>query len=117
MAKDINDTEDEGDREVVPATQGDLRAMMTKYREKNGDKKLIADGQKTMLEEFAAAHAVPAWIAKILIKIDDIEDAGARAHAWRALTSSGHELGFDQQPDLYDPPKPREVPKRARANA
>ncbi|MBK8199210.1 MAG: hypothetical protein IPK75_12675 [Acidobacteria bacterium] len=117
MAKDINDTEDEDRREAVPATGGDIRSMLASYEEKQDEKKEIAESQKAELKEFEATHGVPVWISKIIRKFDQIEDAANRSHAWNALMRSGTAMGFDQQPDMFDPPKVKEGPKRARANA
>ncbi len=116
MAKDINDTEDDT-REVVPATGGELRAMLASYEEKQDEKKEIAEDQKAQLKEFEATHGLAPWLAKFILKIDQIEDPANRSHSWNALMRAGTAMGFDQMPDMFDPPKPREGPKRARANA
>ncbi len=117
MAKDIHDTVEDQPREVVAATGGDIRSMLASYEEKQDEKKEIAESQKAELKEFEATHGVPVWVAKIIRKFDQIEDAANRSHAWNALMRSGTAMGFDQQPDMFDPPKPREGTKRARANA
>jgi hypothetical protein len=118
MAKDINDNEPDHGPVTEPASRGDLKGMMADYGEKNEAKKAIANSQKTLLKEFSAAHGVPEWISKILIKFEGIEDEAIRAHAWRALTDAGHELGFDQQADMFAKSAPDpERPRRARAMA
>lgn len=117
MAKDIHDTDEDDAREVVPATGGDIRSMLASYQEKQEAKKEIAEDQKAELKEFEATHGLPVWVAKIVRKFDQIEDAANRSHAWNALMRAGTAMGFDQQPDMFDRPKPKEGPKRARANA
>ena len=117
MAKDINDNEPES--EVTPATGGEIRGMLTRYENLNEEKASIAESQKTMLKEFDTNHGFPPWVAKIIRRFDKIEDLGNRSHAWNALIRAGKEMGFDQQPDMFDgksAPDP-ERPRRARAMA
>lgn len=115
MAKDINDTEEDQVREVIPATGGDIRSMLASYEEKQDEKKEIAESQKAELKEFEATHGLPVWVSKIVRKFDQIEDAANRSHSWNALMRAGTAMGFDQQPDMFDPPKPKEGPKRGRS--
>lgn len=119
MAKDIHDTDEDDDREVIPATGGEIRSMLTRYENLNEEKKGISESQKTMLKEFDTTHGFPPFIAKIVRQFDKIEDLGNRSHAWNALMRAGKEMGFDQQPDLLDgksAPDPGR-PRRARAMA
>lgn len=119
MARDIKDKEPDEKRKMVPASGGQIRDLLARYEEADERKKGIAEGQKADLKEFEATHGLPVWIAKLIRRFSNIEDDANRSHAWNALMRAGTEMGFDQQPDMFDrePPPPKEGPKRARVNA
>lgn len=101
MAKDAKDKSEDTPAVFTPATQSDLRSMLDEYDAINADKNEKADAQKLLLEKFNQKHSLPPWIAKILRKLDKLDDAD-QAHAWRALTHAGDVLGFNRQRDLED---------------
>jgi hypothetical protein len=86
----------------VVAQKSDIKAMLDTYEELNDEKKIPAEKQKTLLDEFNRKHSVPPWISKILRKFENLKDEGERAASWRALKHAGSQLGFDDQFDIED---------------
>lgn len=120
MAKGIEDKTADTPVEATPATGGEIRSLMGRYENLQEEKSGIGSIQTNMLKEFDANHGLPPFVFKFLRKIEGIEDLGSRTHAWNTLVRAGKELGFDQQPDMFDgdgPANDVEPRKRARATA